>query len=97
LVLDPALVRTYGAAFSGKYPSGVAETQYGRSAMANKITHDDIDHQFYDLLKDPERFLQLTNQLVEQHPDDPHAYFARHKPGRISVCQSSRLTISTRL
>lgn len=47
--------------------------------MANKITHDDIDRQFYELLKDPERFLELTNQLVEQHPQDANAYFARHQ------------------
>jgi tetratricopeptide (TPR) repeat protein len=48
-------------------------------AMDGKITHDDIDRQFYQLRKDPERFLELTNQLVEQHPDDANAYFARHQ------------------
>lgn len=46
--------------------------------MATKITHDDIDRQFYELLKDPERFLELTNQLVEQNPDDSHAYFGNY-------------------
>jgi tetratricopeptide (TPR) repeat protein len=47
--------------------------------MSNKVTHDDIDSPFYELLKDPERFLELTNQLVEQHPEDVNAYFARHQ------------------
>src|SRR5262245_41855053 len=47
--------------------------------MANEITQDDIDRQFYQLLKDPERFLDLANQLVEQRPDDPMAYFTRHQ------------------
>lgn len=47
--------------------------------MTNRITHDDIDRQFYQLLKDPEQFLELTNQLVEQNPDDANAYFARHQ------------------
>src|SRR5579863_3525761 len=47
--------------------------------MADKIEHDDIDRQFHLLRSDPEKFLDLTNQLVEQHPDDPNAYFARHQ------------------
>jgi tetratricopeptide (TPR) repeat protein len=47
--------------------------------MAKKITLDDIDRQHRELWKDPERFLELTNQLVEQHPNDPNAYFARHQ------------------
>ncbi|HTW53158.1 MAG TPA: hypothetical protein VME45_14800 [Stellaceae bacterium] len=47
--------------------------------MGEKITHEDIDRQFYQLLKDPERFLELANQLIEQHPDDPLAYFTRHQ------------------
>jgi tetratricopeptide (TPR) repeat protein len=47
--------------------------------MANEITNDDIDRQFYQLLKDPERFLELANQLVEQHPDDQMSYFTRHQ------------------
>ena len=47
--------------------------------MANEVTHDEIDRQFYQLLKDPERFLELTNQLIERHPDDPLAYFSRHQ------------------
>jgi tetratricopeptide (TPR) repeat protein len=47
--------------------------------MDGKITHDDIDRQFHLLRTDPEKFLELTNQLVEQHPDDAHAYFARHQ------------------
>ena len=40
--------------------------------MTNKITLDDINRQHRELWKDPERFLELTNRLVEQHPDlDP--------------------------
>jgi tetratricopeptide (TPR) repeat protein len=47
--------------------------------MDNEITHDDIDRQFHLLRTDPEKFLELTNALVEQHPDDARAYFARHQ------------------
>jgi tetratricopeptide (TPR) repeat protein len=47
--------------------------------MDDAITHDDIDRQFDLLRTDPTRFLELTNQLVEQHPDDAHAYFVRHQ------------------
>jgi tetratricopeptide (TPR) repeat protein len=47
--------------------------------MGGEITHDDIDRQFNLRRTDPEKFLELTNQLVEQHPCDPHAYFVRHQ------------------
>jgi tetratricopeptide (TPR) repeat protein len=47
--------------------------------MANEVTQDDIDRQFYQLLKDPERFLELANQLVERNPNDPMSYFTRHQ------------------
>jgi tetratricopeptide (TPR) repeat protein len=46
--------------------------------MDDKITHDDIDRQFRLLRTDPEKFLALTNKLVDQHPDDANAYFSRH-------------------
>jgi tetratricopeptide (TPR) repeat protein len=56
--------------------------------MSHKITHDDIDRQFYQLLKEPERFLELANQLVEQNADDPNAYFTRHQAwGRLGVLE----------
>lgn len=47
--------------------------------MAKKITLDDINRRHRELWKEPERFLELTNQLVDQNPDDPNAYFARHQ------------------
>ena len=47
--------------------------------MADEITNDDIDRQFHLRRTDPEKFLELTNKLVEQHPDDASAYFARHQ------------------
>lgn len=47
--------------------------------MTKIITHDDVDRQFHLLRSDPERFLELTNKLVEQHPTDANAYFVRHQ------------------
>lgn len=47
--------------------------------MANETPEDDIDRQFRLRRTDPERFLELMNQLVEQKPDDANAYFARHQ------------------
>ena len=47
--------------------------------MGNEATHDEIDRQFHLLRTDPEKFLQLTNALVDQHPNDAHAYFVRHQ------------------
>jgi tetratricopeptide (TPR) repeat protein len=40
---------------------------------------NDIDYQFQLRRDDPEKFLELMNGLVEQRPDDPNAYFARHQ------------------
>jgi tetratricopeptide (TPR) repeat protein len=47
--------------------------------MTTKITNDDIDRQFTLLRTNPEKFLGLTNQLVEHQPNDPNAYFVRHQ------------------
>lgn len=46
--------------------------------VKRKITHDDVDREFHLLRNEPEKFLELTNELVEQRPDDPQAYFSRH-------------------
>jgi tetratricopeptide (TPR) repeat protein len=43
------------------------------------MSQDDIDRQFQLRRADPEKFLELMNTLVEQRPDDPNAYFARHQ------------------
>ncbi len=48
--------------------------------MGEKITHDDIDRQFNLLRSDPQKFLDLTNEFVEQRPRDAGAYFVR-QPG----------------
>lgn len=47
--------------------------------MANEITIDDIDRQFHLRRTDPQKFLQLTDMRVKQHPEDARAYFARHQ------------------
>ena len=36
--------------------------------MNEEITHDDVDRHFHLLRSDPEKFLELTNKLVGQHP-----------------------------
>jgi tetratricopeptide (TPR) repeat protein len=46
--------------------------------MKAKVTREDIDRQFHLLRSEPEKFLELTNELVDQRPDDPQAYFSRH-------------------
>lgn len=51
----------------------------GMSTMDKRIAQDDIDRQYRELWKDPEKFLELTNRLVEQDPNDRHAYFVRHQ------------------
>ncbi|MFZ2005312.1 MAG: tetratricopeptide repeat protein [Stellaceae bacterium] len=43
------------------------------------MDEDDIDRQFQLRRTDPEKFLELVNARVEEHPDDPNAYFARHQ------------------
>jgi tetratricopeptide (TPR) repeat protein len=47
--------------------------------MADEITHDDIDRQFYLLRTEPQKFLTLTNEFVKQRPRDAGAYFVRHQ------------------
>jgi tetratricopeptide (TPR) repeat protein len=47
--------------------------------MNEEITHDDVDRHFHLLRSDPEKFLELTNKLVGQHPADANAYFVRHQ------------------
>jgi tetratricopeptide (TPR) repeat protein len=43
------------------------------------MSQDDIDRQFQLRRANPEEFLEMMNALVEQRPDDPNAYFARHQ------------------
>ena len=62
------------------------------NGMKDEITHNDIDRRFYQLRSDPERFLELTNKLVEQHPQDANAYFVRHQAWSQLACFDLALT-----
>jgi hypothetical protein len=81
---DPDLGRVSGVVSLGKYLSDAAGMRFDRyrqssgEAMTDKITHEDVDRQFHLLRKNPEKFLELTNSLVEQRPNDALAYFSRH-------------------
>jgi tetratricopeptide (TPR) repeat protein len=43
------------------------------------MTHDDLMQQFDLLRTDPERYLALCNEYVQQCPSDPGAYFSRNQ------------------
>lgn len=45
----------------------------------SKITHEDLSEHFALLRSDPEKYLELANQLVRQDPSDSDAYFSRHQ------------------
>jgi len=47
--------------------------------MSDEMSQNDIDRQFQLRKTDPEKFLELMNALVAEHPDDPNSYFARHQ------------------
>jgi tetratricopeptide (TPR) repeat protein len=47
--------------------------------MTDEITHDDVARQFHLLRSDTQKYLKLTNALVEGNPQDADAYFIRHQ------------------
>ena len=44
-----------------------------------KVTHEDLSAQFKLRDTDPQKYLELADQLVEQNPSDSSAYFSRHQ------------------
>ena len=44
-----------------------------------RITHEILDENFHLLSSDPSRYLDMTEQLVAQNPNDALAYFSRYQ------------------
>lgn len=51
----------------------------GMIAMNDELTQEEIDRQFQLWRTDPQKFWEVTNKRVEEHPDSPKAYFGRHQ------------------
>lgn len=49
------------------------------SAMDEEISQEEIDRQFQLWRTDPQKFWEVTNKRVEEHPNSPNAYFGRHQ------------------
>ena len=63
------------------------------SAIDNdEMSQEEIDYKFQFYRTDPQKFWELTNQRVEQHPDSSRAYFGRHQAwarlGRLDLALS---------
>jgi len=43
-----------------------------------ELTFDDLLQQFHLLRSDPQRYLALSEEFIQQHPDDPDGYLSRH-------------------
>lgn len=51
----------------------------GMNAMDDELSQEEIDRQFQLWRTDPQKFWEVTNRRVEEHPDSPSAYFGRHQ------------------